>query len=79
MYETGAPVIPGLTETAEDGAPLHQRLIHLLSQRSGGSQRKVADALALLEQAIGEEADERVRDRLSAGVSLIRGMAGEDD
>ena len=75
---TGAPVVPGLTETAPEGAPLHLQLVKLLSQRPGGSQRKIADALALLEQAIGEEGDEKLRDRISAGISLIRGMKGED-
>ena len=76
--DVGAPVVPGLTETAADGVPLHVQLIQLLSRRPGGSQRKVADALALLEQAIGEESEERVRDRLSAGVALIRGLNGEE-
>lgn len=74
----GAPVVEGLTETAPEGAPLHLQLIKLLSQRPGGSQRKIADALALLEQAIGEESDERMRDRLTAGVSMIRGMDDKD-
>ena len=76
--DVGAPIVPGLTETAVDGAPLHVQLINLLSRRPGGSQRKVADALALLEQAIGEESEERVRDRLAAGVALIRGLNGEE-
>lgn len=76
---TGAPIVAGLTETAPEGAPLHVQLMNLLSQRPGGSQRKVADALSLLEQAIGEESDERVRDRLAAGVSLIRGMKEDGD
>ena len=71
---TGAPVVSGLTETSPEGEPMHLRLMHLLSQRPGGSQRKIADALALLEQAVGEESDERVKDRVSAGVALIRGM-----
>ena len=74
MLHTGAPVIPGLTETAPESVPLHEQLMHLLSQRPGGAQRKIADALALLEQAVDEEGDERVRDRITAGVSLIRGM-----
>ncbi len=78
MIATGAPIVPGLTETAADGIPLHVQLIKLLSQRPGGSQRKVADALALLEQAIGEEANERVKDRISAGMALIRGLKDED-
>lgn len=77
--QVGAPVVEGLTETAESGTPLHLRLINLLSQRPGGSQRKIADALALLEQAVGEESDERVRDRIAAGVSLIRGMGDKDN
>ena len=76
--QTGAPIVSGLTETSETSVPLHTRLIALLSQRPGGSQRKVADALALLEQAIGEESEERVRDRLAAGVALIRGLNGEE-
>ena len=80
MMNVGAPVVPGLTETSPEGEPLHLQLVKLLSQRPGGAQRKIADALALLEQAVGEESDERVRDRVAAGISLIRGMKenGED-
>ena len=77
--DTGAPVVPGLTEVAPDGVPLHQRLVDLLSQRPGGAQRKIADGLALLEQAIGEESDERLKNRLAAGISLIRGMSNGDN
>jgi len=78
MYSAGAPIVDGITETAPEGAPVTVRLMELLAQRPGGSQRKVADALALLEQAAGEEADERLRDRISAGVALIRGLKDED-
>ena len=77
-YETGAPIVSGLTETAPEGAPMHVQLMELLARRPGGSQRKVSDALALLEEAVGEEQDERVRDRISAGVSMIRGMKNGD-
>lgn len=76
-YEAGAPMVDGITETAPDGAPVHLRLMKLLAQRPGGSQRKVADALALLEQAAGEEADEQMRDRITAGVCLIRGLKSD--
>lgn len=77
--DTGAPVVSGLTETAPDGVPLHQRLVDLLSQRPGGAQRKIADGLALLEQAVGEESDERVRNRVSAGIALIRGLKDDGE
>lgn len=77
--QAGAPIIKGLTETGETGAPLHVQLVELMSRRPGGSRQYLADGLALLEQAISDESDERVRDRISAGISLIRGLRGQDD
>jgi hypothetical protein len=74
-----APVVPGLTQDAPGGAPLHVRLMDLLAQRPGGSTRKVADALTLLEEAASVEQDQRVRDRIAAGVALIRGFKDEDE
>lgn len=77
MY--GAPVVPGLTETGEHSAPLHVQLVELMSRRPGGARQYLADGLALLEQAISEESDERMRDRIAAGVALIRGTRSEDE
>lgn len=76
----GAPIIEGLTQTAQEAAPLYLRLADVMAQRPGGSGRKLADAIALLEQAAGEESDQRVRGRITAGISMIRGdvQSGDD-
>ena len=79
MTETGFPVVNGLTETSRDAESMHERLIAVLSQRRGGSQQKVADALALLEDASNLEGNEDVRERLQAAVTLIRGTGRKKD
>lgn len=82
MTATGLPVVEGLTETSRDAEPMHVRLMQALSERRGGSQRKVADALALLEDATTLEGDAKVRERIQAAVALIRGTgrkSHEDD
>ena len=82
MAATGLPVVEGLTETSADAEPLHVRLMGLLAQRRGGSHQKVADALALLEDATTLEGDAKVRERIQAAVALIRGTGRkrhEDD
>lgn len=82
MAATGLPVVEGLTETSRDAEPLHVRLMQAMSERRGGSSRKVADALALLEDATTLEGDAKVRERIQAAVALIRGTGRkmhEDD
>lgn len=79
MAATGLPVVEGLTETSRDAEPLHVRLMQVLSERRGGSRKKVADALALLEDAISMEGDAKVRERLQAAVTLIRGTGRKTD
>lgn len=82
MAATGLPVVEGLTETSRDAEPLHVRLMQAMSERRGGSHRKVADALALLEDATTLEGDAKVRERIQAAVALIRGTGRkrhEDD
>lgn len=73
------PTIPGLTETSRETAPLYRQLMDVLSRRSGASQGKIAEAIDRLEVAAGEEADEETRNRILAGIAVIRGCPDDGD
>ena len=79
MPSLGLPMVEGLTETSEDSEPLHVKLMALLSQRPAASRSGIADALALLEDAWSAEANSDVKERIAAGISMLRGGSMKDD
>jgi len=73
------PLVEGLSQTARDAEPLHQRLAGFLAQRRGASTEDVAQALERLESAFGKEADEQVKGRIAAAIAVLRGDKKDED
>lgn len=70
------PLIPGLTEIAEDAQPMLPRLIELLSKRPVSDDLSMA--LGHLETAF-KHGDDRLRGRIALAISLIRGEDKTDN
>jgi hypothetical protein len=79
MPDTGFPLVAGLTDTAVDALPLHERLARCLSARPGGSQTHLTEALASLEQAYEAESDEAIRRRIAAARSMLTGCGDAEE
>lgn len=67
-----APLVPGLTETIDDGKDLRQRLLDAMARRPGASTEFVANALGELEQAFKMEASPEMKARVAAAMTLLR-------
>ena len=72
------PLVDGLTETSQEGAPLHERLARFLAQRPGAAGQHVQEALTSLERGFSLEGDEKAKARIAAAISMLRGVGNGD-
>lgn len=73
------PLVPGLTETAPDGASMMTRLSDVLSQRPGNGREKIADAVGLLHDAARVEGDPKIRAHITAALGMLLGTSEDDE
>ena len=72
------PVVDGLTETSASAEPLYERLATFLAQQPGASRDDIGEAISKLESAAKREGNERMRTRISAALTLLRGDAADE-